>query len=42
MIAGIGRSALALPVVLILSAGLAAPTANADNKRLNSAVVSAV
>lgn len=38
------RSARVLPVVVILSAasGLAAPTAQADNKRLNSAVVSAV
>ena len=37
-------SAHALPVVVILSAAgaLAAPTAHADNKRLNSAVVSAV
>jgi uncharacterized protein YkwD len=38
------HSARLLPVVVILSAatGLAAPAARADNKRLNSAVVSAV
>ncbi|OBA61956.1 hypothetical protein A5647_09200 [Mycobacterium sp. 1100029.7] len=38
------RSARIVPgaVMLVAAAGLAAPTAHADNKRLNSAVVSAV
>ena len=44
MIVWTRRSARALPVTVILwgIAGLAAPGAHADNKRLNSAVVSAV
>jgi uncharacterized protein YkwD len=44
MIVWIRRSARVLPVVVILSGtgALAAPTAHADNKRLNSAVVSGV
>src|ERR1700722_1202822 len=44
MLIWIRRGARALPVVVLLSgtAALAAPTAAADNKRLNSAVVSAV
>ena len=44
MIAWIRRGARVLPVAVILlgTGALAAPTAHADNKRLNSAVVSAV
>jgi uncharacterized protein YkwD len=44
MTAWLHNSARLLPVVVMLSAaaGLAAPAAGADNKRLNSAVVSAV
>jgi uncharacterized protein YkwD len=44
MIIWIRRSAQVLPVAVTLSGtgALAAPTAHADNKRLNSAVVSAV
>ena len=44
MIVWIRRSARVLPVVVILSGtgALVAPTAHADNKRLNSAVVSGV
>src|SRR5246127_4504539 len=44
MIVWIRRGAHVLPVAVLLSgtAALAAPTAHADNKRLNSAVVSAV
>jgi uncharacterized protein YkwD len=44
MLAWIGRGARALPVAVLVSGPvvLAAPVAHADNKRLNSAVVSAV
>jgi len=44
MLIWICRGARVLPVIVLLSgtAALAAPTAAADNKRLNSAVVSAV
>jgi uncharacterized protein YkwD len=44
MIVWMRRGAHVLPVAVLLSgtAALAAPTAHADNKRLNSAVVSAV
>src|SRR3984957_9846495 len=44
MLIWIRRGARALPVVVLLSGAgaLTAPTAHADNKRLNSAVVSAV